>query len=180
MRVSDPLTIPVSAVTTLIDRQAIWDLTVEYAHAADLHDGEAVAAMFADDGVLSVRTGDGAVVDLVGRDDIASRLGALDRYRFTSHANANLVVSVDGDRAQGRSRCTAHHFGDVDGRWVDRVAYLRYIDDYVRSDGRWWFGHRIVHIDLEEQRPVELYHWPAEAPSIGSDGESNGSEGKAS
>ena len=75
MRVSDPLTIPVSAVTTLIDRQAIWDLTVEYAHAADLHDGEAVAAMFADDGVLSVRTGDGAVVDLVGRDDIASRLG---------------------------------------------------------------------------------------------------------
>src|SRR6476619_1788868 len=105
MRVSDPLTIPISAVATMIAWQAVWDLTVGYAHAADLDDGEAVAGMFVPDGVLTVRTGDGAAVHLAGRDQIAGRLGALDRYRFTSHATSNLVVTIDGDRGGGRSRC---------------------------------------------------------------------------
>ena len=166
---TDRSTIPISAVAALIDCHAISDLAVEYTHAADRHDGDAVAAMFTPDGVMSVLTGDGDRTELIGPAMIAGRLSALDRYRFTSHSVADHIVSVDGDRAEGRSRCTAHHFADADGSWFDRVAYLRYVDDYVRVDGRWMFEHRTVHIDVEEQRPIELYHWPDPPASDGAD-----------
>jgi ketosteroid isomerase-like protein len=140
------------------DQWEIRQLVERYASAADRADGDAAAALFTEDGVLEVRldpTRDEVTGIRTGRPEIAAAVGSLRRYRSTHHSISSCVVDGDGDQALGDTRCVAHHV-DGDGADAhDRVLFIRYLDSFVRLDGRWQIAVRKLEVQWISVLPVE-------------------------
>jgi ketosteroid isomerase-like protein len=143
------------------DRWEIRQLVERYAQAADQSDGAAVAALFAEDGELSiwlVPNADRPTRRRQGHVAIAKAIDGLASYRATHHTIASSVVSIAGDSAAGETRCVAHHIEAetaADGTVVDRVLYLCYVETFARIEARWRFTAREVHVQWASVQPVE-------------------------
>jgi hypothetical protein len=68
----------------------------------------------------------------------------------TSHQVTNMLITVNGDRAESETYVTAAlRMGDNDA-----VARGRYIDTWSRRDGRWGVDHRRYQTDIQQFVPV--------------------------
>lgn len=120
-----------------------------YAVANDERDGDRLRALFSDDAVLTIVQLDGGVHRYEGLDAIAAVPGKLARYDETLHlVSTHVTRAVDDDRATGVAYCEAHHRSDA----ADRVLFIRYDDEYVRTPGGWRFAARTVGIRWIEDR----------------------------
>lgn len=123
-------------VRRLEDKSDINDLVVRYFLAADGDDFERVAASFADDAVFSSSgvvsgAGRGAVVEFIRQ--ARSQMG------LTIHTPHYVHIAFrDEDAASGL--VGAHLELDLDGQTV--LGAVRYVDEYVRSDGGWFIKNR--------------------------------------
>jgi hypothetical protein len=62
------------------------------------------------------------------------------------------IFSLNDDRATGEAYCIAHHL-TVNGKTRRMmVAYLRYLDAFVKIDGMWLFAERLLYVDWLEKR----------------------------
>jgi ketosteroid isomerase-like protein len=140
------------------DQWEIRQLVERYASAADRADGEAAAALFTENGEFEVwlDPAGGESHAMRGQSEIAAAVGQVSAYRATQHVIANSVADIDGDRAQGQTRCTAHHVETPDNGGHDRVLYIRYDDEFARVDGRWRYGRRELRVQWVSIQPVEL------------------------
>ena len=141
----------------LVDQVAIRAVIEGYAQAADRVDGAGLAALFTDDGVLTIHdtpgSREGARV-LTGHGRIAAAITGLERYTSTSHQIGSHTCAVDGDRAEADSSGQAHHVtADPAGDW-NKVWHLRYHDVLVRQDGAWRIAERTLFVDIVEHLPV--------------------------
>jgi hypothetical protein len=147
------------------DRLALRELFDAYAHCADRRDAEGQKALFTDDTVFAVyMDGDGSEPSYVlhGRAALTPVFDDLNRYEATTHFNGQSTVTIDGDRATGESYTIAHHvFTENDARKI-MVASLRYLDDFAKIDGRWYFAERKLILDWSETRSMTT---PATASS---------------
>src|SRR4051794_26935701 len=142
---------------TTAESRVLHELVEHYAQAVDRSDGDAVAALFAEDGVLALwmdpasgeQTG-----EQVGREQIATVGNGLRRYVATHHTISSHTSVVDGMTGSGETLCTAHHVEDVDGVRQDRVLYIRYLDSFVRGIDGWRFNRREVHVQWASVLPV--------------------------
>ena len=72
----------------------------------------------------------------------------------TMHFNGQSTVSLDGDRATGESYCLAHHLkAGEDGQRTLMVASIRYLDEFVKLDGQWFFAERRLMVNWIDTRP---------------------------
>jgi hypothetical protein len=122
----------------LEDVRAICELKARYCNAADggwdgpTHDGEAVAALFVEDGAFEGRRHGAAV----GRAAIRELFDGLRRSSpLAFHRISNPIVEVDGDTAKGEWHllCAIH----LDGKtlWIGGL----YHDEFVRRPEGWRF-----------------------------------------
>jgi ketosteroid isomerase-like protein len=115
---------------------AIRRLVYEYCHGADKRDLDRFAAIWDDEAVWAPDLDH----PFVGIDTICAAVtGQWEAFRQMHHLTANLVVSIDGDRATGEADV------DVcvqmpDGTWMRGGGTYR--DVYVRRDGRWRIAYR--------------------------------------
>jgi len=70
------------------------------------------------------------------------------------HFNGQSTVVLSGDRATGESYCLAHHVSVVDGKRSLMVASIRYLDKFVKENGRWLFSERALMVDWIETKPL--------------------------
>jgi hypothetical protein len=139
------------------DRLALRELFDAYAHCADRRDAEGQKALFTDDTVFTVfMDGDGSEPSYVlhGREALGPVFDDLNRYEVTTHFNGQSTVTVDGNRATGESYTIAHHVFTEDGARKIMVASLRYLDDFAKLDGRWYFAARKLILDWSETRSM--------------------------
>jgi uncharacterized protein (TIGR02246 family) len=116
-------------VRPLADELELRNMVARAGWAADGDDSEAFAALFVEDGVFVLY---GRPVS--PRSAIAAMHAAGAKRRgpeSTGHATVNVVVEVDGDRAHVKS-----YLND---------ARTRYLDDWIRVDGRWLLERRELH-----------------------------------
>jgi ketosteroid isomerase-like protein len=148
-------------VTEVEDRLAISDLVHRYAQCVDALDYDGVAAVFTEDGVLSVCMTPGSPEvnrERHGRAQIAEAMRSVTRHAATAHTIGNHLVTLDGDAATGETRCIAHHVGGEPGAFTDLVWILRYRDTYRRTGDGWRIAHRLLLLDMEAEQP-----WPGTA-----------------
>ncbi|MGH9079853.1 MAG: nuclear transport factor 2 family protein [Acidimicrobiales bacterium] len=165
------------------DTEALRSLSTTYAFAVDDRDGERFASLFVDSGELLVpNLPDDVqpVISRLGRESLRRVPDGLRRYERTFHQVSNDRFSIDGDRATGEVQCVAHHVmgapnaaggaadnaagdGAGDGAGgagnrtgIDTVWFIRYLDDYVRTDRGWRFERRALHLQWVEEHPVSL------------------------
>jgi hypothetical protein len=76
----------------------------------------------------------------------------LNRYEATMHFNGQSTIQLDGNRATSEGYCIAHHlYAEEDTRML-MVAWLRYLDVFVKVDGAWLFAERELYVDWTETR----------------------------
>jgi hypothetical protein len=137
------------------DRLAIRELLDAYAHCADRRDAEGQKALFTADTRFAVyMSGEGSEPTYVleGREALTPVFADLNRYDATTHFNGQSTVTIDGDRATGESYTIAHHLFSEGGSRKIMIASLRYLDAFVKFDGRWHFAERKLILDWSETR----------------------------
>jgi hypothetical protein len=139
------------------DRLAIRELVDAYAHCADRRDAEGQKALFTEDTHFVVYmngVGTDPTQDLHGREQLTPVFDALDQYEVTMHFNGQSTVTLDGDQASGETYCIAHHVFSADGERKIMLAYLRYLDTFVRLSGAWRFAERKLYLEFGDTRAL--------------------------
>ncbi|EHB47073.1 hypothetical protein MycrhDRAFT_6132 [Mycolicibacterium rhodesiae JS60] len=144
---------------SLPDRVALSDLVHRYAGAVDDRDIQMVLGLFVGDGALVLPDPPDVLMPVRhsrGPDEIAAALAAASTVGRTHHAIGSEVYTAGSnpDLAQGRIAATAHHWSRRDEGIVDLVWYLRYDDEYVRTEFGWRIARRALTIDAIETRPA--------------------------
>jgi hypothetical protein len=138
------------------DRLAIRELIEAYAHCADRRNAKGQMALFTTDTrfVVYMNAKDPKPSqELHSREALAPVFADLNQYAATMHfVGQSTIFSLNGDRATGETYCIAHHLAVDDEKRRVMVAYLRYLDTFVKMDGAWLFSERLLYVDWLEER----------------------------
>lgn len=146
-----------NALETVLARQAITDQLLAYCRGMDRIDLPLARSVFhpdaiADYGAMYSGTGHG-FVDFIGE--------VHPPMETHSHHLSNVSISVDGDRAGSeayvivRMRSVA-----ADGSRSDTTSHGRYVDRWLREDGRWRISHRRYLHTMDDTVPVTHAMFP--------------------
>ena len=129
----------------LEEKDAIRELLAEYCFRLDGGDFDGMAALFTEDGTWDTAFGQGtgrpAIAALA--QDIRRRAGG-NRPRAI-HLVTNIVISLDGDRAEVRSNWTVvQNSPEGEGGGPKIGSGGAYADRLVKQDGRWLFQNRKI------------------------------------
>ena len=134
------------------DEQAINKLVFTYARGADRRDGALFASVFTEDGVLDYNGRQST-----GPNQLSKIPSALTSYTKTYHTVMNTLIEVDGDTAKGEIYSASHHIRPVESTiHSDRVMYITYLDDYVRTNDGWRIKRREVNVEFVEFKTVQI------------------------
>ena len=139
------------------DRLAIRELVDAYAHCADRREAEAQTALFTEDTHFLVYmngVGTGPTEDLLGREQLTPVFAALKQYEVTMHFNGQSTVTLEGERGTGETYCIAHHVFSAGGERKIMLAYLRYLDSFVKQGGTWLFAARALYLEFSDTRTL--------------------------
>ena len=139
------------------ERLAIRELVDAYAYFADRRDVAGQMELFTEDTELVVfgdRRNPEPTHRLRGRAALAAVFEELNTYRATIHFNGQTITRVDVARASGVTYCLVHEVR-IDGTArTAMIAAIRYLDSFVKRDGRWFIRQRQVVVDWTETRTV--------------------------
>lgn len=141
------------------DRLHLSELVHRYAAAVDDHDIDAAVALFTPDAELVLPNPPDVLTpvrDHRGADAIRAALAAVTTAGRTRHGIDSEVYrpGTKPPVAHGRIGATAHHWSRQHDTISDLVWYLRYDDDYRRTDSGWLLTRRALTIDAIETRPA--------------------------
>jgi SnoaL-like domain len=139
------------------DRLAIRELIDAYAHCADRRDAEGQKALFTEDTHFLVYMngfGTEASEELHGREQLTAVFAALKQYEVTMHFNGQSTLTINGDRTSGETYCIAHHVFRAEGERKIMLAYLRYLDTFVKQSGTWLFAERNLYLEFSDTRAL--------------------------
>lgn len=141
------------------DRLALSALVHRYAAAVDDRDIDAVVELLTGDAELVLPNPPDVLTPARshhGHDAIRAALAAVTGVGRTHHSIDSEVYrsGMQADVAQGRIGATAHHWSRQHDGITDLVWYLRYDDDYRRTETGWLFTRRTLTIDAIETRPA--------------------------
>jgi ketosteroid isomerase-like protein len=139
----------------IADRLAIRELVDAYAHCAERRDVDGQMSLFTTDTEFLVYMDSRNPVptqEIRGRDGLRPVFETLSAYVATTHFNGQSTVTCEQDSATGISYCLAHHV-KVDGQNRSlMIASIRYVDHFVKLDGRWYFQQRKLMVDWIDNR----------------------------
>ncbi len=138
-------------------RLEMRELVDAYAHCADRRDADGQKALFTEDTHFVVYmngAGTAPTEDLHGREQLTPVFAALKQYEVTMHFNGQSTVSFDGAQATGETYCIAHHVFTADGERKIMLAYLRYLDSFVKRGSTWLFAERNLYLEFSDTRTL--------------------------
>jgi hypothetical protein len=138
------------------DRLAIRELIEAYAHCADRRDAKGQMSLFITDTHFAVYMNakdPKPSQELHSREALAPVFADLNKYAATMHLlGQTTILTLANDRGTGETYCMPHHL-NVDGaKRKLMIAALRYYDTFVKMDGSWLFGERLLYVDWIEER----------------------------
>ena len=140
------------------DRLAIRELVEAYAHCADRRDANGQMSLFTPDThfVVYMNAKDPTPSqELRSREALAPVFADLNQYAATMHfVGQSTIFTLNGERATGEGYCLAHHVKLDGGKRRLMLASLRYLDTFVKMDGKWLFAERLLYVDWIEERAL--------------------------
>lgn len=127
----------------LLDKQAISELVMAYANAADRHDHAKMRALYHPDAIDDHgHFAKGPAMDFI------AKLPEIQKAMAILHHNVTTVnLKLDGDQAEGEIYILAFHQVQAEDRLYDVLIGGRYFDKYEKRDGVWKFSHRAIVAD---------------------------------
>ena len=138
------------------DRLAIRELVEAYAHCADRRDAKGQMALFTSNThfVVYMNAKDPKPSqELHSSEALAPVFADLNKYAATMHfLGQSTILTLTSGRGTGETYCMPHHLTVDGGKRRLMIAALRYYDTFVKIDGAWLFGERLLHVDWIEER----------------------------
>jgi hypothetical protein len=138
------------------DRLALRRLVDAWAHCADRRLAEQQSNLFIPDGTILNYEGDPNTHEphstLKGRADIRSALAVLNMFTVTLHMNGQSEVMIHGEQAIGETYCLVHQLTEEKGQRKCQTLGIRYYDQFLRQENRWYFAERKLVIDWSDTR----------------------------
>jgi 3-phenylpropionate/cinnamic acid dioxygenase small subunit len=140
----------------LLDRATLIDQVSRLAYAEDDKDYDAFRALFADTVYVDMRTLHGGEAQEITADELTERARqALDGFVYTQHSAANVLVTLDGDRAHVRANVTAYHHLPTEPGIDDFCTVRVYWNlGFVRTSGSWL----IDRVHIVRDGPIQGYY----------------------
>lgn len=139
------------------DRMAIRELTDVFANLADTKEVDKQTELFAEDGVLEFQMGfDGEINEIKGREALFQAFqGTVGPAKNVYHLNGQQTLTAyNGDTAEGIAYCQATLVNEYEGRDIATTNYVRYTDQYVKLDGKWYIQRRRTTFLFSESREM--------------------------
>jgi 3-phenylpropionate/cinnamic acid dioxygenase small subunit len=147
------------------DWNAINSLLMTYAECVDAGRWDEVAAMFEHATYRIERADEAQTSSYQGAEQVRAFCEATRLYPDgtprTKHVITNVVIEVDGDRADARSYATV--FQQTDVLPLQAIACGRYVDRLERVRGTWRFADRLMTGFLLGDRSQHVV-WHADVP----------------
>ncbi len=142
-----------SDLETLIAKDAIRDLVLQYSRAIDRKDIALLRDLYTADATDT--HGDSYDGDAVGYCDFIER--SMPYMPYSGHHVCNHLITVNGNTGEGEVYALAYHIiPDGQGGSQEDLMAVRYIDNYRKeSDGQWRFAKRVVTYDMRLRRPFD-------------------------
>ncbi|WP_263359292.1 nuclear transport factor 2 family protein [Acidicapsa ligni] len=138
------------------DRLALRRLIDAWAHCADRRLAEQQASLFVQDGTILNYEGDPKTHEphstIKGRTAIRAALAVLNTFTVTLHMNGQSDVIIKGDRAIGQTYCLVHQFTMENNQRKCQTLGIRYYDQFLRQENRWYYVERRLIIDWSDTR----------------------------
>ncbi len=128
----------------LVDREAIRDVLLRYARGTDRCDEEMLRSAYWPDA-----RDDHLEFSGTREEYIAYALPILRAMRHTMHMTGNIMISIDGAKADVETYFQGYHSVEQDGARRDIFAAGRYLDNFERRGQEW----RIVIVDWFREYP---------------------------
>lgn len=128
------------------DKLAIYDLVFQYCRGVDRRDFASLDKLYHAQSIDD----HGGMFKGTGKEFVAWLPDVLSVMKVTSHQVTNHLVTVVGDKAEGEVYCTAYHLTEDD---QELIIGGRYLDKYIKEDGRWYFQHRKIVMDWNQIKP---------------------------
>ncbi len=130
-------------LATLIDKQQLHELNVRYCMGVDRKDKALLLSLWSASATIDFGLFNGSAGEFC-------QLIVMDNptVRIAHHFASNELFEIHGDTATGQSYVigtTVNH--QQDGSLQDQLAGGRYLDTYVREEGRWLFSQRLFVVD---------------------------------
>jgi len=151
-------------------RAAIADVSARYCHVIDRRLWDRMGACFHDDATYKFGAIDGG-----WRDFVAAARTVIDPLRISHHQTGNMLIRVDGNRADAETYFTAYHRVASDapagaplpgtGSDYDVIIAGRYIDRFECRGSDWRIAHRTGVSDWRRDGPAAdngLFALPAD------------------
>ena len=138
------------------DRLALRRLVDAWSHCADRRLAEQQSNLFVPDGTILNYEGDPKTHEphstIKGRAAIRTALAVLNTFTVTLHMNGQSEVVIQGDHAIGETYCLVHQFTGEGNQRKCQTLGIRYNDQFLRQDNRWYFVERKLIIDFSDSR----------------------------
>ncbi|RXH57704.1 nuclear transport factor 2 family protein [Granulicella sibirica] len=138
------------------DRLALRRLVDAWAHCADRRLAEQQSNLFVPDGAILNYEGDPKTHEphstIKGRTAIRTALAVLNTFTVTLHMNGQSDAVIQGDHAIGETYCLVHQFTGANEQRKCQTLGIRYYDQFLRQDHRWFFAERKLVIDWSDTR----------------------------
>jgi hypothetical protein len=139
------------------DRLAIRGLVDAYAHCVDRHDTLGQLALFTEDADFVFYAGSGSALPtkrIRGRGALTPWCDQVNTYQPTMHLNGQSITRVDGGRAWGVTYYLAYQIKDEGSAPSLVTTAIRYLDSFVKQEGRWLIRQRQVLVAWTETRSL--------------------------
>lgn len=134
------------------DRLALRRLVDAWAHCADRRLAEQQSNLFVPDGQILNYEGDTLHSTIKGRAAIETALGILKTFTTTLHMNGQSDVVIREGEAIGETYCIVHQFTISNEQRKCQTLGIRYLDQFLRQEGRWYFRERKLIVDWSDSR----------------------------
>lgn len=132
----------------LADREAIRDVILRYCRASDRADADLLRTVYwpdAHDDHLEF-SGDTEAF-------IAYSIPVLTAMRYNMHKVGNMLIAIDGNRAEAESYFHAYHSIEHEGVRRDAFSGGRYLDIFEKRDDEWRIIRRFVTVEWFRDMP---------------------------
>lgn len=137
------------------DKIALKELVDIFSNLADIKDTATQALLFTEEAELKSYIGTQLVSDLKGRKDIEDACRQfLDLFDTVYHCNGQQVVDIHDDKATGIAYCQVVLIGPKDGKRIMTTQGVRYEDEYIKIDGKWFIAKRTSHFVWVDSKEV--------------------------
>ncbi len=137
------------------DRLALKELVDLFSNLADVKDIKAQVELFVENANVKSYNGNELVSDLTGRQALLNSFtNFLDLFDTVYHINGQQTLEFDCDNAKGTCYCQVVLIGEFDGKKTMSTQGVRYHDEYVKIENKWYIKNRVANFMWTDQKEI--------------------------